>query len=279
MARSQGSHYFNLDCYNGIECVHADFKDQHFAKHIHEGYAIGVIEHGAQSFFSEGENHTSGTGSLVIVNADSVHTGHSASENGWGYRAMYPTPELFDELLSDLTQKSKSAPYFHHPIIHDQKLIKQFHQIFLLSTNMPSKLMMETLVYNFFVQLTLNSTLNSPVNQHKKATQALNYIKDYIHAYANQEISLEKLSQISRISKYHLIRQFQSSFGITPHQYQIQARILRAKTLLKSGQDPVQVALESGFCDQSHMNRCFKKSLGTTTYQYQKRINEHFFTR
>ena len=133
--------------------------------------------------------------------------------------------------------------------------------------------MMETLVYDFFVQLTLNSTLNSPVHPNKKASQRLNSIKDYIHAYAPQEISLEKLSHISGISKYHLIRQFQSSFGITPHQYQIQARILKAKTLLKTGQQPAQVALESGFYDQSHMNRYFKKSLGTTSSQYQIRVS------
>ncbi|WP_212915303.1 AraC family transcriptional regulator [Marinomonas sp. A3A] len=273
MKEEIGSHFFNLDCYDGIECVRANFKNQHFSKHIHEGYAIGVIEHGAQSFFNQGENHTSGAGSLVIVNADTAHTGSPASENGWGYRAMYPTPELFDDLLSDLTFKSKNAPYFHRPIIDDEKLIKLFNLIFRSLADKPSRLTIETTVYNFFVQLTLNSKTNSSVIPSKKANKSLLIAKEYIHAYASQEISLENLSRLVGMSKYHLIRQFQASFGITPHQYQIQSRLQKAKSLLKNGEQPSNVASECGFFDQSHMNSHFKKALGTTPYHYQKRIN------
>lgn len=268
-----GSHFFNLDCYEGIECVRADFKDQHFSKHVHEGYAIGVIEHGVQRFFNEGENHTSGAGSLVIVNADSAHTGSAASQNGWGYRAMYPTPELFDELLSDFTGKHKNAPYFHNPIINDKKLIKQFNLIFSSLSDKSSRLTLETMVYNFLVQLTLNSKINQSVIQTKKAKKSLLSAKEFINAYASKEISLEHLSKVIGMSKYHLIRQFQASFGITPHQYQIQSRIQKAKCLLKSGEQPSNVALECGFFDQSHMNSHFKKALGTTPYQYQTNIN------
>lgn len=268
-----GSHFFNLDCYSGIECVRANFKNQYFSKHIHEGYAIGVIEHGAQSFFSEGANHTSGAGSLVIVNADSAHTGEPASENGWGYRAMYPTPDLFDGLLSDLTCKPKNAPYFHNPIIHDQRLIKQFNLIFCALADRSSKLTLETMVYNFFEQLTLDSKVNNAAIPTKKAKRSLLIAKEYINAYADQEISLEDLSRIVGMSKYHLIRQFQASFGLTPHQYQIQSRLQKAKTLLKNGEQPSIVASACGFFDQSHMNTHFKKALGTTPYHYQKRIS------
>lgn len=268
-----GSHFFNLDCYDGIECVRADFKDQHFSKHVHEGYAIGVIEHGAQRFFNEGKNHISGTGSLVIVNADSAHTGSAVSENGWGYRAMYPTPELFDELLSDFTGKRKNAPYFHNPIINDKQLIKQFNLIFSSLSGRPSRLTLETMVYNFFAQLSLNSKINYSVIPTKKAKKSLLSAKEFINAYASMEISLERLSKEIGMSKYYLIRQFQAAFGITPHQYQIQSRIQQAKYLLKNGELPSNVALECGFFDQSHMNTHFKKALGTTPYNYQKRIN------
>lgn len=268
-----GSHFFNLDCYDGIECVRANFKNQHFSKHIHEGYAIGIIEYGAQRFFSGGENHTSGAGSLVIVNADSVHTGGPASENGWGYRAMYPTPDFFDDLLSDFTCKSKNAPYFHNPIIDNEQLIRKLNLIFSSIADKASRLTLEIMIYDFFIQLTLNSKTNNSVPPTEKAKKSLLNAKEYIHAYASQEISLENLSRTVGMSKYHLIRQFQSSFGITPHQYQIQSRLQKAKNLLKSGKEPSSVALDCGFFDQSHMSRHFKKALGTTPHHYQKRVN------
>lgn len=268
-----GSTFFNLDCYDGIECVDAHFKDQHFSKHVHEGYAIGVIEYGAQRFYSEGEHHTSGADSLVIVNADSVHTGESASENGWGYMAMYPTPELFDDVLADLTLKSSNAPFFHQPIIHDSRLVNQFRLIFSELKSDPSKLKVETLVYAFFMRLTLNQRALQIKDLLKKDTSKVHIAKEYIHAYAEQDISLEKLAKITGLSKYHLIRQFSSAFGITPFQYLIQCRIQRARHLLFQGQIPAQVALACGFCDQSHMNTHFKRALGVTPARYQKQLN------
>lgn len=267
-----GSRFFNLNCYGGIECVNANFKDQHFSKHVHEGYAIGVIEYGAQRFFSEGRNHLSGPGSLVIVNADSAHTGSPASDSGWGYKAMYPTPDLFDDLLSDVTLKSKSAPHFHDSVINDKSLVNQLELIFSTLTHTPSTLMLETLIYAFFMKLALSTKQDSSVTPTKRANKPILQARDYIHAYSHEEIALDTLSSMTGLSKYYFIRQFQSLFGITPHQYQIQSRLQKAKALLRHGKRPIQVALECGFCDQSHMNIHFKKALGTTPYQYQKRI-------
>jgi len=272
------STFFNLDCYDGIECVNAHFKDQHFSKHIHEGYAIGVIEYGAQRFYSEGEHHTSGADSLVIVNADSVHTGESASENGWGYMAMYPTPELFDNLLADLTLSSNNAPFFHQPIVYDLRLVNQFRLIFSELESDPSKLKIETLVYAFFMKLTLSQRVTRIKDLSKKDASKVYIAKEYIHAYANQDISLDALASIAGLSKYHLIRQFGSVFGITPFQYLIQCRIQQAKQQLRQGHIPAQVALACGFCDQSHMNTHFKRALGVTPARYQKQLNIDFIS-
>jgi len=265
--------FFNLDCYDGIECVNAHFKDQQFAKHVHEGYAIGVIEYGAQRFYSRGENHVSGSGSLVMLNADSVHTGGPASDDGWGYMAMYPTPEMFDGVLSDLTLTRNNAPFFQEPIVNDPRLINQFRLIFSELKRSPSKLNLETLVYAFFMKLTLSQRSISVKDLFKKDSTRVQLVKEYIHAYSHQDISLEELSRVAGLSKYHMVRQFGAVFGITPYQYLIQCRIQKSKLLLSRGNIPSQVALHCGFCDQSHMNIHFKRTFGVTPALYQKQLN------
>lgn len=40
----------------GLEFLNARYIEQTFSKHSHEGYTVGVIEHGAQGFYRTGGN-------------------------------------------------------------------------------------------------------------------------------------------------------------------------------------------------------------------------------
>jgi AraC-like DNA-binding protein len=56
--------------------------------------------------------------------------------------------------------------------------------------------------------------------------------------------------------------------GVPPHRYQTIVRVNRARKLLAEGAALSDVAYLTGFCDQSHLNRCFKKVLGLTPGRY-----------
>ncbi len=88
------ANYFHLKELGGLELLKAQYHHKQFSKHVHEGYCIGVIEDGAQSFYRTGQLHTAPKGDIILVNADEIHTGSSAVESGWKYRAIYPTPEM-----------------------------------------------------------------------------------------------------------------------------------------------------------------------------------------
>ncbi|WP_336881423.1 AraC family transcriptional regulator [Priestia koreensis] len=94
---------------------------------------------------------------------------------------------------------------------------------------------------------------------------------EYMHAHYDQDISLEKLHQLSHLSSSHFITSFKKEMGITPHQYLLKIRIDRAKELLI---DPVltigNISLRLGFSDQSHFHRHFKKWTGVTPLQWKK---------
>jgi len=55
---------------------------------------------------------------------------------------------------------------------------------------------------------------------------------------------------------------------MTPHAYQLQVRVRRAKALLLAGHPIAQAATEAGFWDQSHLTRHFKRTIGVTPARY-----------
>lgn len=259
------------NAYNGIEIVNANYKGQEFSKHVHEGYTIGVIDKGAQRFYRSGEIHTANTNSIILVNADDVHTGESASLGGWQYRAMYPLPEHFEKVCNDLYDGKTFAPYFRPSVINDKILTEQLRWLFAQVDNNASKLLTETLLYSIMLRLTLShsSLRNAPKNT-SGSKEKLIRVKEYLDSYPSEDISLEQLANIAGLSQFHFIRQFKKMFELAPHSYQIQSRLKKAKTLLKAGLKPALVATDCGFHDQSHFNRHFKKALGTTPSKFQK---------
>lgn len=83
-----------------------------------------------------------------------------------------------------------------------------------------------------------------------------------------EAVSLDSLSAVSGLSKYHLIRAFTDQTGISPHRYLETVRINRARGFLAEGKTAVEVAISTGFHDQSHFTNCFKKILGITPRRY-----------
>ncbi|MGJ8679719.1 AraC family transcriptional regulator [Paraglaciecola sp.] len=259
------------NAFDGIEIVSADYKKQTFSKHVHEGYTIGVIDKGAQRFYRSGGVHIADKNAIILVNADDVHTGESATAGGWIYRAMYPVQSDFERVSDDLYGRGKFAPYFNSAVVNDLQLAEQLRLLFYQVDNNASRLLTETIMYSILMRLTLgHSTLRHVPKDISGSKSKLILVKEYIDSYPAEDISLSKLAQIAGLSQYHFIRQFKNLFDLAPHSYQIQVRLKKAKSLLKLGVKPVMVATDCGFHDQSHFNRHFKKALGTTPSKFQK---------
>ena len=85
---------------------------------------------------------------------------------------------------------------------------------------------------------------------------------------------IQEMAKDARISPYYMIRRFRKAFGLTPHQFQIQCRVRKAQKLLEEEKSISRVTYESGFSDQSHLDRCFRKLLGLTPVQYKALLRE-----
>ncbi len=80
-----------------LELMHAAYLTQTFARHTHEGFAVGVIESGALGFDYRGESLIASPGTINLANPDEAHTGHAAAESGWTYRMFYLDAVLLEQ--------------------------------------------------------------------------------------------------------------------------------------------------------------------------------------
>jgi AraC-like DNA-binding protein len=87
--------------------------------------------------------------------------------------------------------------------------------------------------------------------------------KSILNSQLDQDLHLDALANQVGVSKFHLIRLFKKSFGLTPHQYLIERRLNRALELLPNM--PVnEVAAAIGFSDASSFGKAFKQKFGIT---------------
>ncbi|MDG3085713.1 AraC family transcriptional regulator [Vibrio hannami] len=257
----------------GLEILDAEYETQNFSRHSHEGYTIGVIENGAQRFYRTGGHHIAPQDTIILVNADEVHSGHSATEGGWAYRAMYPVPEQLEKLTNELSLGGYGAPYFPSAVVSDPELANQLRLVFSSIENSDNRLLRETLIYGALVKLIAKHGKSriQAIDEHK-AQRQLRLVKEFLDDFPQADVSLGDLANLAAISPFHLVRSFQKEFGLPPHAYQIQARLRLARKLLKQGHTISDTAQECGFHDQSHFHRHFKKANGYTPGQYVKML-------
>jgi AraC-like DNA-binding protein len=104
--------------------------------------------------------------------------------------------------------------------------------------------------------------------------RALQRIREYIEGHLAENIELEMLADIAGLSKWHFARAFKQTVGTPPHFYLIQRRLERAQELLaETNLSLGQIALRSGFSDQSHFSRRFRMFLGVSprSFRWSKR--------
>lgn len=87
----------------------------------------------------------------------------------------------------------------------------------------------------------------------------------YLEARLPARVELAALAQLAGLSQSHYCRAFKASTGMAPYQWQLQARVERAKQLLLNTNACLEdVAVATGFADAVHFGRTFRKMTGAT---------------
>jgi len=98
---------------------------------------------------------------------------------------------------------------------------------------------------------------------------------EFIEAHLSEELSLMRLAAVAEMSVSHFRAGFRESVGTAVHQYVIERRIERAKSLLmRDGQTIAEIALAAGFTHQSHLARHMQRSTGFSPLEMKRMFAE-----
>ena len=210
---------------------------------------------------------------MILLNPDDDHTGESASDGGFRWRAVYPTHQLMDEIAQQLCQKPTTIR-FARVRIDDDRLTRLFIQLHesARTDGVPDG-MREELLGQLLVALVERSTGNRTSNDNIQSERR--YVLracDFLRAQLSSNHSLAELANHVGVDAFRLIRAFNHCLGMPPFRYLESLRIREAQRLLEDERALVDVACELGFTDQSYFNRRFKSQMGVTPGQYQRML-------
>jgi AraC family transcriptional regulator len=96
---------------------------------------------------------------------------------------------------------------------------------------------------------------------------------EFINDSLDRNIALAEIGAEVDMSPYHFARLFKRSMGLAPHQYVLELRIERAKTLLSQTSLPLaEISYRVGFASQSHFTAVFRRLTATTPKAYRKAL-------
>lgn len=97
---------------------------------------------------------------------------------------------------------------------------------------------------------------------------SINRARLFMEQHFVEHLSLSQLATIANLTLFRFATVFRKEVGIPPYRYLSHLRVAHAKSLLSQGVPAAVVAAETGFFDQSHMVRHFKRICGVTPSQY-----------
>lgn len=103
------------------------------------------------------------------------------------------------------------------------------------------------------------------------ATWQVQRVIDYIEANLAGRIEAKELPRLVNLSTSHFFRAFKISVGIPPHEYITRRRIDRVLDMLRVTNVPLlQIAVECGLRDQSHLCRVFRRVVGQSPNEWRR---------
>ncbi len=176
-------------------------------------------------------------------------------------------PKLSGRLRTDLVFP-ENQPYF-------DAMIRQYVWRAMDTRNPPTALEMESHILQILDWLiALHCTGRAPAKFRGGLTSLqLRRLADYVDAHLGEEIFIDTLSGIVDCGAKHFARAFRQATGVPPHRWLLQRRVERAQHLLKSSAASIsEIALDTGFVDQSHLTSVFRKHTGMTPGAFRKHV-------
>ena len=245
----------------GVRAVEA-VSDHRFPRHSHDEFGIGLVTAGAQRSYSGRGEVEAVAGDVITVTPGEVHDGAPLGSRPRAWSMLYLEPQVVAEVIASEEGSADRHLEFHGPILHRPSLAMRFRQLYGRITR----------ANDWDDGLALSEALCALLAAAVRHRRADDRMAD---ANVRRAISLmdddpatplmlEDLASAAGLSRYQVIRGVSRLTGLTPHAYLTQRRLEQARRLIQCGTPLAEAALASGFYDQSHLNRTFRRRYGFT---------------
>jgi AraC-like DNA-binding protein len=231
-------------------------------------YVIGVTTGPGYRLQRGRRHHIVRPHQLVVLDPSGAHSGTPVATAPWAGRL------LVIELPDVVAGNAGFDLAFPDPQVGGPALAQRFLELHDTMRSAASSLERESGVAGFLQDLALLSPRRRVERERRPDTTAVRVAAQHLQDNLAVNVSLDELAHVTSSSKFHLVRQFRTVTGVTPHTFQVGQRVVRARRLLEAGSPAAEVAALSGFVDQSHLHRHFRRRLGITPARY-----AHAFTR
>ena len=242
------------------EVLHAHFPDHAYPPHTHDTWTLLIVDTGVVAFELEHHEHGALRSLVTLLPPHVPHDGRSVDAHGFRKRVVYLEADQVD---GSLVGQAVDHPGIADPLLRDR--VSALHDSLVHpgdALEAESRLVL------------VRERLEAQLRQDVRAAAALRdpglarRLRDLLDARVQDGLGLTEAATLLGAHPTHLVRAFGQEYGIAPHQYLTGRRLDRARRLLLDGRRPADAATEVGFYDQAHLNRHFKRLLGTTPAAY-----------
>jgi AraC-like DNA-binding protein len=235
-----------------VRLVARSLRAHEFVPHAHGEYALAAIEGGVEAVRYRGGTSYAPAGSVVLVDADTLHAGWAGVPEGWTYRVFYLPQALAAELAGH-------RPMFPVSTVHDPRLADRLVRLHRRADqhSLAAREEFEAVCTTILARYARCAIPTPP----RVAVQA---VQRLLAADLHRTPSLDELALAAGVPRFVLLRAFRRDTGVSPHGYLLALRLRKAQQLLTAGHTVACAAAESGFYDQAHLHRHFRRTFAAT---------------
>ena len=255
-----------------LEAYHFEGIVQPFPNHFHEHYVIGFVEDGTRRLSCRNREYSIEKGSIVLFNPGDNHACVQSDDGTFDYRGFNIAKEVMLDLAEEVSGK-RQLPGFSENIIYDDEAafyLRRLHEMVMKGNDDFGKEEILLLLISLLIQ-----NYGQPFeNCIPECSREIEKACEYMEQHFTERIYLDQICRYAGLSKSTLLRAFTKSKGITPYRYLETIRINEAKKLLAEEVPPVEVAIRTGFSDQSHFTNYFNQFIGLAPGIYREIFSE-----
>lgn len=266
---AEGARYWRHPGLPDVDLLRARYVTHRFGRHMHDGYVLAVIEDGVEEFDHDGSLLRAGPGAIVLVNPATVTTGHAGVPEGWAYRTMYPAVEVVSGVAAEIGGR-RGTPHFPDAVARDAvsaRMLRAAHR----AAEHGDQLAASSVLRMALAAVLRRNAAPVPVDVRTCGSRpAVRIARDLLAGRLTDPPSLDELAARTGMNPFALLRAFRADTGLPPHAYLNQLRVGSARRLLDRSVPLAEVAARTGFADQAHLTRHFKRVVGVPPGAYQR---------